>query len=412
MSAIRLDGVSKHYRLYGGGFDRLLEVVSGRPRHRDIHALHPVSLEIPSGEVVGVVGNNGAGKSTLLKLVTGTLAPSTGSVEVKGRISALLELGAGFHPEVSGRENVYLSGALAGIERAEMDRLYPSIVEFSGIGDFVDQPVKTYSSGMFVRLAFAVATAVEPDILIIDEALSVGDGAFARKSFDRIMRFREAGKTILFCSHSLYQVEAICNRVIWLDGGGVKMDGDPATVISAYSQALAGYGGTAAKAPVETEAGTETREPPAVTSGTGRILGVTVSADGRADRTLAVVSGESAVTMEVEYVVDPGLPDPTLGVAFLTVGDDEAEGGQVISSVISRNDGVLLERDADGRGRVRLHFDRFPLMKGRFSCDVYLACEQGIHFYDWARGAATFEVSQEGLEVGLVRMAPRRWEME
>lgn len=416
MSAIRLDGVSKHYRLYHSPLERLREIVTGRPRHHDVHALHPIDLDIPHGEVVGVVGNNGAGKSTLLKLVTGTLAPSTGGVAVNGRISALLELGAGFHPEVSGRENVYLSGALAGISRGRMDELYPGIVEFSGIGEFIDQPVKTYSSGMFVRLAFAVATAVEPDILIIDEALAVGDGAFARKSFDRIMSFREAGKTILFCSHSLYQVEAICGRVIWLEKGAVRMDGEPQQVIAAYGRALAGF--DEAPKSVESAAGGEAASPegeasnvadasaaPVSLDGGGRISAVTASADGVEGRELALISGESRLAIEIAYEVDPELPDPTLGVAFVA-----GEGGAVVTSSISRNDGAVLARGADGSGRIRVVFDECALLKGRYTVDLYLACEQGVHFYDWVSAAVTLDVTQKGLEVGYVMMAPRRWE--
>ncbi len=222
--AISLQSVSKIYRTYAHGWDHLWEILTYRTRAQVFQALYPLTLHINHSQVVGIIGKNGAGKSTLLKIVTGTLMSDDGGTrDVSGRIAALLELGTGFHPEMSGRENVYLSGAVIGLSVDEIDQLYDDIVAFAGVEAFMEKPVKTYSSGMFMRLAFAVATCVEPDILIIDEALSVGDGAFARKSFDRIMQFREAKKTILFCSHSLYQVEKICDRVIWLDQGRIQM---------------------------------------------------------------------------------------------------------------------------------------------------------------------------------------------
>jgi len=182
-----------------------------------------VSFEIAKGDVIGILGVNGAGKSTLLQLVCGTLTATHGEVLVKGRIAALLELGAGFNPEFTGRENVFMSAAIMGLTQDEVTARFEDIVEFSGIRDFIDQPVKTYSSGMYVRLAFSVATHVDPDILVIDEALSVGDGHFARKSFDRIMALKARGCTILFCSHSIYQLEALCQQALWLDQGQVKL---------------------------------------------------------------------------------------------------------------------------------------------------------------------------------------------
>lgn len=197
--AISLQSVSKIYRTYAHGWDRLWEVLTYRPRAQVFQALQPMTLYISHGQVVGIIGRNGAGKSTLLKIVAGTLSSDEGGAcEVAGRVAALLELGSGFHPEMSGRENVYLSGAVIGLAVEDMDKLYDEIVAFAGLEEFMERPVKTYSSGMFMRLAFAVATCVEPDILIIDEALSVGDGAFARKSFDRIMQFREAKKPFYF----------------------------------------------------------------------------------------------------------------------------------------------------------------------------------------------------------------------
>ena len=199
--AIEAAGLGKCYDLFENPSDRLKQLLWGGLKNfsRQFWALQDVNLQIGHGEVVGLVGRNGAGKSTLLQMLCGTLPHTSGSLKVNGRVAALLELGAGFNPEFTGIENVYMNGALMGLTHAQVQEKLPEILAFADIGDFVHQPVKTYSSGMFMRLAFAVATSVEPDILVIDEALSVGDGAFARKSFDRIMRLKEAGKTILFC---------------------------------------------------------------------------------------------------------------------------------------------------------------------------------------------------------------------
>jgi lipopolysaccharide transport system ATP-binding protein len=239
--AIEAVGLGKCYDLFQNPSDRLKQLMWGRLKNysRPFWALQDVNVQIGHGEVVGLVGRNGAGKSTLLQMLCGTLPHTSGSLKVNGRVAALLELGAGFNPEFTGIENVYMNGALMGLTHAQVQERLPEILAFADIGDFVHQPVKTYSSGMFMRLAFAVATSVEPDILVIDEALSVGDGAFARKSFERIIKLKDAGKTILFCSHSMYQVEALCSRAVWLEAGRVRMAGSASDVTHAYNESLA-----------------------------------------------------------------------------------------------------------------------------------------------------------------------------
>lgn len=239
--AICLKNISKKYKLYEKPIDRLWQMLpwnKDKTIGEEFWALKNIDMEIRKGEVIGLVGQNGAGKSTLLQLVCNTLQSTSGEIHVNGKIAALLELGSGFNPEFTGKENVYMSAAISGLSKEETDEKYNEIVEFSGIGDFVNTPVKNYSSGMMVRLAFAVATSVEPDILVIDEALSVGDGAFARKSFDRIMKLKDAGCTILFCSHALYQVEVLCEKVMWLDKGEVKAFGEPSGVVNMYQTYL------------------------------------------------------------------------------------------------------------------------------------------------------------------------------
>ncbi len=397
MSAIVMRQVGKHYVSYAHEFDRLREVLTRRSRHRSFQALSDVNLMVPHGQVLGIIGKNGAGKSTLLKLVAGTLLPSTGSVEVSGRVAALLELGSGFHPEMSGRENVYLTGAIMGLTQTEIDRLYPEIVAFAGIGEFMEQSVKTYSSGMFVRLAFAVATCVEPDILIVDEALSVGDGAFARKSFERIKAIRDHGKTILFCSHSLYQVEAICSRVLWIDQGRVRMDGEPAAVVTAYNNFLAGEASATASAPVAAAVATA---PPV--HGTARLIGVVASVDGKAGPALELETGRNDLQITVCFDSDPSLPCPSVALAFQ--GEDQ----RIVTSAGTHNDGLTLVRDARGHGEVSVVFPKFSLLKGNYWLNVYLLGEDGVHLYDQAFAAVELHISQRGLEQGIVTL-PRRW---
>lgn len=239
--AIRVRSVRKSFPLYSKPHHRLLQILdrSGSRRWFDeFTALREVSVDIRRGETVGIVGRNGSGKSTFLQIVCGTLTPSQGEVEVNGRVAALLELGAGFNPDFTGRENVFLNAGVLGLSREETVANYDDIVAFADIGDFIDQPVKTYSSGMFVRLAFAVAIHVSPEILIIDEALSVGDEAFQRKCFAKIEKMRESGVTILFVSHSAGAVVELCDRAILLDRGELLMEGEPKHVISLYQKML------------------------------------------------------------------------------------------------------------------------------------------------------------------------------
>ena len=234
---IQVEGLSKIYPLYNRPFDRLKEAlhVGGRKYHRDFYALKDLSFEIRRGETLGIIGRNGSGKSTLLKILTGVLTPTTGRVEVKGRVSALLELGAGFNPEFTGLENLYLQGTLTGYSRQEMEARIPSIEAFADIGEFIHQPVKHYSSGMFVRLAFACAVNVDPDILIVDEALAVGDVRFQLKCNRKFSEFREMNKTIILVSHSASDVVRLCPRVLWLDEGRIRKAGPAKHIVEEYA---------------------------------------------------------------------------------------------------------------------------------------------------------------------------------
>lgn len=239
MGDVVVHRVAKAYKRYPGKWSRLVEWVGGGIRHELRWVLQDTSFAVPSGQALALIGANGAGKSTLLKIIAGTIKPTRGTCTRTGRIGALLELGMGFHPEFTGRQNVYLASQLRGLTTREVTRVIAEIEEFAEIGDYIDQPVRTYSSGMAVRLAFSVATAVRPDVLIVDEALSVGDTYFQHKSFDRIRSFREKGTTLLFVSHSAAAVKTLCDRAILLDDGIVIQDGAPDTVLDYYNAVVA-----------------------------------------------------------------------------------------------------------------------------------------------------------------------------
>ena len=428
-TVIRLQGVGKIYKRFAKPSDRFWQAVWPRALRQapadgnEFVALAPLNLEVKRGQALGLIGRNGAGKSTLLQMVCGTLNPSMGSVAVNGKIGALLELGAGFNPEFTGRENIALAAAVMGFSGAETDALYESIVDFSGVREFIDQPVKTYSSGMYVRLAFSIATSANPDILVIDEALSVGDGAFAKKSFERIMQLKEQGTTVLFCSHSMYQVESFCDRAVWLDHGRVQMEGAASDVVAAYNDSLRAEGGTgrtdssiigssasgAASALTNTSAEFEqdqaTIENVAAPTSFGltRISSIEVNVDGQTGTDLQAISLQSNVAITVKFESDPAQPCPTFATGFALPD------GQIFTSAYTLFDGVTIQRDTLGNGQATVVFEKLPLMKGRFFVGAYLFDERALHVYDVVLQAATLNVTQAGVHQGFVQL-PHRWQ--
>lgn len=239
MSSLVVSSIGKAYKRYPSKWARVSEWVTGRPHHEKTWILRDITFSVTPGEAVGIVGVNGAGKSTLLKIITGTTQPTNGSIQRNGRIAALLELGMGFHPDFTGRQNVFMAGQLLGLQSDEIVRCMPAIEDFAEIGEYIDRPVRTYSSGMQMRLAFSVATAVRPDILIVDEALSVGDAYFQHKSFGRIREFRERGTTLLIVSHDRNSIQNLCDRAILLEDGYIIKDSKPEEVMDYYNALIA-----------------------------------------------------------------------------------------------------------------------------------------------------------------------------
>lgn len=299
--AIEVKDVVKIYKLYNKPRDRVKEAFGfGKKQQTKLHyALNGVSLKIAKGETVGIIGTNGSGKSTILKIITGVLNPTSGEVHVDGRISALLELGAGFNMEYNGIENVYLNGMMMGFSEKEIEEKLPSILEFADIGDYVYQPVKTYSSGMFVRLAFAVAINIEPEILIVDEALSVGDVFFQAKCYRKFEEFKEQGKTIVFVSHDLSSISKYCDRVFLLNQGNLLGEGKPKEMIDAYKRVLVGQYEEAGEEKAEAEA----ENPSALEYGNGQAqIQEYYMTDDRGVRTCAIIKGsEFTIHMKVKF---------------------------------------------------------------------------------------------------------------
>ena len=277
-AAVKVSGVGKAYRVWQHASDMLFEALAFKRRHAEFQALADVSFEVLPGSVVGIMGRNGAGKSTLLRIIAGTLNATEGTVEVKGRVAAILELGTGFSPEYTGRENIYLGGMCLGLRRPEIKRRFDEIVAFAEVGEFIDRPFRTFSSGMQARLTFAVATCVDPDILIIDEALAVGDARFQVKSFDRVREFKRRGKSILLVSHDMNQIASICDRAIVLERGRVVADGLPQNVCNIYHKMLFSPKEAVLEAPGEDVAALT-----AVTPQVSEIDGISRAGEARSD---------------------------------------------------------------------------------------------------------------------------------
>ena len=354
-TVITVENVTKTFSLSGASLslkNHVVDLLRGRQRPKSFTALDQVSFSVQRGETLGIIGANGAGKSTLLALLTGTLYPTVGRVQTEGQISSLLELGAGFHPDLTGRENVYLYGAIMGMSRAQMTARFDAIVDFAGLHAFIDQPVKHYSSGMYVRLGFAVAVEVDPDILLIDEVLAVGDSAFQRKCLDKMAEFRRRNKTMLIISHDLHTIQRISDRILLLDKGRLMGLGSPASMIGAYVGLER-----------EKEAAAKGRE-----WGTGAVRiekVVFLDKDGQESDTFAAGDG---LRVALHYQVNERIEAPVFGYG---ISDPE---GRVLHGSNTQLAGFTVP-PVEGKGTLVLTLGPLPLASGSylFSCSVHSA---------------------------------------
>ncbi|MGA3220525.1 MAG: ABC transporter ATP-binding protein [Acidimicrobiales bacterium] len=372
------DHVSKKYRLYRERNNYLKAAImrGGRSKVDMFWALEDVSFEVYEGSTTGLIGENGSGKSTMLKCLARILRPDTGSVSVTGKMSALLELGAGFHPELSGRENVFLNGAILGLKQKELMAKFDDIVDFAGIGQYIDEPVKNYSSGMYVRLGFSVAINVDPDILLVDEVLAVGDEAFQRKCLERFADLKRNGKTVIIVSHSMGSVVTMCDHAIWFKKGHKMADGDPRQVIEAYTGSIT----LAEHRPTETG--------DRWGSGEARIERVALL-DRSGLQSTRVGSGEP-LTVRLWYTTSEPIERPVFSVSLQTLQ------GVVVSCPTTREGGEVPEK-LDGSGWVDLVLERFPILPGTYDLTVSLTDFTMAHPYDVRRNVLRMDVDRKGL---------------
>ncbi len=409
--ALEAKDLTKIYRTYPSPWHRLREVFSRRDHYRAFYALRDVTFGLGHGEGLAVVGENGAGKSTLLKLLAGITPPTSGELRVEGTVASILELGSGFHPDFTGRQNITLNAAMLGLSKSEVEEKTPGIIAFSELGDFIDQPVKTYSTGMSMRLGFAIATEVDPDILIIDEALSVGDGYFQKKCMDRMGRFVEAGGTLLFCSHAMYYVSHFCNRALWLRNGRMEALGPVDEVIREYESFLARKRENAGAGESLTAELPEAEDRPARLTGLKLVAstegeerpgtGAPLSMDGAAGA--AVYRRGETMTLEVACEADTRDVPLHLGVG------------------INREDGVevaAFSTHLDGRAPMlgetsytaRLTLPALPLVKGVFTVYAFLLDEAGLHVYDQTILSPAFRIENSRYSFGLLELQ-HSWEI-
>lgn len=400
-TVIHLAHITKIYKLYNKPQDRFKETFSltHKKYSRDFYALRDISFEIQKGESVGFVGKNGSGKSTLLKILTGVLSQTEGEKSIDGRISALLELGAGFNMEFTGIENIYLNGTIMGIAREEMEKRVDSIVQFADIGDFIYQPVKTYSSGMFVRLAFAVAIHVDPEILIVDEALAVGDTRFQLKCMDKFMEFMQAGKTILFVSHDVNMIKRFCSRVIWINEGELVMDGGTDLVTDQYTDFLkSGLPLLEYQALIDTETKPEEvkKEEPEIVA--ERVIAEIekVSLLDNTGKEVSEIQQGCDITFRIAYwVYEEQIDEPVLGVAIRSIDHT------YICGLNTLLDGRHIPWKK-GQNVVSLTYNGFNLTGGNYYFDTALFDKTATVNFDYKSQIKKFFVKMDYIAEGVV----------
>jgi lipopolysaccharide transport system ATP-binding protein len=409
--AISLRQVGKRFRLHRGRqvstvkdlFVRLFTggrgpgLLSGE----ELWALRDVTLDLARGRMVGIVGSNGSGKSTLLKVLGGILKPTTGQVSVRGRVSALIELGAGFHPEFTGRENIHVNGVLLGLSRAEIRARFDEIVAFAGLEPFVDNPVKTYSSGMYMRLGFAIAVTVDPDVLLIDEVLAVGDEAFQHRCVGKIQEFKARGKTIVLVSHDLGSIERLCDEAVWLDGGRLRARGETREVVGQYLDHVAreearALGLEHAQAEATARAGSAARW------GTREIELTRVQLSDAAGRERYLFETGEPCTLRLAYRAHRPIEDPVFGLGVFR------KDGICCYGTNTAVDGLTLGKVA-GDGEVLVDLERLDLVEGEYLLDVAVHARDG-HPYDYHARLYAFAVRSRVRDTGVARLA-HRWRL-
>lgn len=397
---IKVDHVTKIYKIYDKPKDRFKEALGinkNKKYHRDYYALKDLFFEVGKGEIVGIVGRNGSGKSTILKILTGVLNATSGSVEITGKVAALLELGAGFNMEYTGMQNIYLNAAMMRVSKEEIEKKIPEILAFADIGDYIDQPVKTYSSGMFVRLAFAVAINVDPDILIVDEALAVGDARFQLKCMDKFMEFVEKGKTILFVTHDVNSVKRFCNRAIWLNQGELIMDGNTDEVTDRYLDFLKSdltIQQYLAQVDAQSNQAQELLE--VNTDGIDLAQVYNLRMYNTLGREIDEIQFGETVVLRVGYLVgDDSLPNAVLGVAIRRI--DNA----YICGLNTKLDNVTIPWKK-GYNEVTLSYRNFNLVGGEYYFDVGIFDQTGIVNLDYKSKIKNFFVKMDYIAEGTV----------
>lgn len=405
---IEVENLNKIYKLYDKPSDRMKEALSivNKSYHSDFYALRDVNFKIKAGETVGIVGKNGSGKSTLLKLLTEVLTPSSGNLKINGKVSSLLELGAGFNSEYTGIENIYLNGTIQGFTREEMSKRIDSIVKFADIGEYINQPVKTYSSGMFVRLAFAVAINVEPDILIIDEALAVGDVRFQLKCMDKFLEFKKKGITILYVSHDVNSIKRFCDRALWFNEGTLEADGDVDIITDKYLDYLmmldvkANEEEKALKVAEEIEKTEDNEKELEKTVDIAQMVSVTMH-NSRGEEIQEIVHGES-VSIKVNYFVnDTSIKKPVVGVAILRLDN------LYICGLNTLLDNVEVPWKK-GYNSVTLEYNHFNLVGGSYYFDVAVYDQTATVPFDYRTKYKEFFVKMGYIAEG-ISILPHTW---
>ena len=388
--AVEIDHVSKNFRLFREKYTSLKErlIHLGRVPYQDFMALDDVSLSIQAGQTVGLLGHNGSGKSTLLKCVAGILQPSTGSVTTVGRLAALLELGAGFHPDLSGRENVYLNASILGMKKADVDKVFDDIVDFAGLEQFIDTPVRHYSSGMYIRLGFSVAINVDPEILLVDEVLAVGDESFQRKCIDKVKTFQSEGRTIIMVTHAVEHVRQLCDQAAALDHGKLVIVGDPNEVIREFRERL--MSGVSSAAGIDPNIARSELSP---LWGKVRIAEVEILYP---DPERHNVARNETLCFDVHLESTERVEDVVIGIAVY------GPMGQLVHGTNSSLRGATVG-PLDGKTRVRFRVKDVPLLDGTYPLTVGVHTLGGLVYDHWEQ-LRRFEVASGGSEEGLVAL--------